>query len=45
MITTNYIIENNYFFYILFPILMKCIGIRRNSSPIDIFYFDHPSYI
>jgi hypothetical protein len=41
MITTN-IIENNYFFNILFPVPMKFIGIGKNSGQIDIFYFNHP---
>jgi hypothetical protein len=36
MITTN-IIENNYFFYILFPVPKKFIGIGRNYDQIDIF--------
>jgi hypothetical protein len=36
MITTN-IIEKNYFFYILFPIPKKFIGIERNYGQINIF--------
>jgi len=46
MITTNIIEKNIFFFFTYtFSSSMKFIRIEKNSGQIDIFYFNHHSYI